>query len=240
LHPLCLKLFNKGELQDQIEGRFGIRDFVVKRPNYFKKNRARWQFHVNDLFEFIRGANWVPPDSFLARVDEHYEELIKMAKDANINTLRVWGGGIREKKKFYEICDETGILVWQEFPFARNHPSVVFYSGGNEMDAFMSRELLRNIGKICRELDPTRPYLMTSPYVEERHNWLVWHLLFSFNGYDVSIYNDDQLVSEYGLQAAPSLATLKYFSPDISKWKKMISIHNGSKLKLDRYGRKYK
>ncbi len=67
----------------------------------------------------MRGANWIPDDCFLPRVTpERYETRIVQARDANINLLRVWGGGIYETQEFYETCDRLGLLVWQDFLFA--------------------------------------------------------------------------------------------------------------------------
>ena len=74
---------------------------------------------VNDVPVFARGANWIPDDCFLPRVTrERYRERIAQARDANMNLLRVWGGGIYETDTFYEECDAAGIMVWQDFLFA--------------------------------------------------------------------------------------------------------------------------
>jgi len=74
---------------------------------------------VNDVPVFARGANWIPDDCFLPRVTrERYRERIAQARDANMNMLRVWGGGIYETDTFYEECDAAGIMVWQDFLFA--------------------------------------------------------------------------------------------------------------------------
>ncbi|NLR98457.1 glycoside hydrolase family 2 protein [Rhizobium sp. P38BS-XIX] len=74
---------------------------------------------VNDVPVFARGANWIPDDCFLPRVTrQRYRERINQARDANMNMLRVWGGGIYETDTFYEECDAAGIMVWQDFLFA--------------------------------------------------------------------------------------------------------------------------
>lgn len=74
---------------------------------------------INDVPVFARGANWIPDDCFLPRVTrERYRERIAQARDANMNILRVWGGGIYETDTFYEECDAAGIMVWQDFLFA--------------------------------------------------------------------------------------------------------------------------
>ncbi|MEJ7627869.1 MAG: sugar-binding domain-containing protein [Ferruginibacter sp.] len=117
-------------------------------------------FEKDGVPVFIKGANWIPADIFLPRVKkEDYRVLLQMAKDANMNMLRVWGGGIYEDDAFYDICDEMGIMVWQDFMFAggmypgdkdffknvkeevkyqvtrlRHHPSIVLWCGNNEID----------------------------------------------------------------------------------------------------------
>ena len=84
-----------------------------------------FQFIVNGKPLFMRGADWIPASSYpgtMARSegDDCYVELLKQAKDANMNMLRIWGGGIYEHDAFYDYCDQLGILVWQDFMFACN------------------------------------------------------------------------------------------------------------------------
>lgn len=117
-------------------------------------------FKVNGIPVYAKGANYIPQDSFLSRVsDEHYHRLFESAIAANMNILRVWGGGIYEKDLFYDLADEHGLLIWQDFMFActmypgdqeflhsvsqeatsnikrlRNHPSIVMWCGNNEIE----------------------------------------------------------------------------------------------------------
>ncbi|MBB6369393.1 beta-mannosidase [Chryseobacterium shigense] len=117
-------------------------------------------FKVNGKPLYAKGTNWIPGDSFSPRMTkEKYHQLIKDAKDANMNMIRVWGGGIYEDDEFYKACDENGILVWQDFMFAgsfypadesflnnvkeeikdqvgrlQNHPSIALWCGNNEID----------------------------------------------------------------------------------------------------------
>lgn len=117
-------------------------------------------FKVNGQPLYIKGTNWIPGDSFLPRMTkEKYRKLIKDTKDANMNMIRIWGGGIYENDEFYKACDENGILVWQDFMFAgsfypadeaflnnvkeevkdqvnrlQNHPSIALWCGNNEID----------------------------------------------------------------------------------------------------------
>lgn len=117
-------------------------------------------FKVNGNPLYIKGTNWIPGDSFSPRVTkEKYQKLIKDCKEANMNMIRVWGGGIYEDEEFYKACDENGILVWQDFMFAgsfypadeafvdnvkkeveyqvnrlQNHASIALWCGNNEID----------------------------------------------------------------------------------------------------------
>ena len=76
-------------------------------------------FVINGIPVFAKGGNWIPADSFPTRITkEKYRFLLKSVRDSNMNMLRVWGGGIYEADEFYELCDEMGILVWQDFMFA--------------------------------------------------------------------------------------------------------------------------
>ena len=78
-----------------------------------------FQLRVNGLPVFLRGANWQTPDIFPGQTSrQRYRKLIQAAVDANLNVLRLWGGGVVEDDAFYEICSELGIMVWQDFHFA--------------------------------------------------------------------------------------------------------------------------
>ena len=116
-------------------------------------------FAINGKRVFAKGANWIPADNILSWIKpEDYEKLLHMAKEANMNMLRIWGGGIYEDERFYTLCDELGIMVWQDFMFAcaeypdhldwfrelsnkeirevvrrlRYHSSIVLWCGNNE------------------------------------------------------------------------------------------------------------
>ena len=127
-----------------------------------KKDRAGKSFVlvVNDRKIYCKGADWIPADNFLPRIENsRYETLLGMARDAHMNMVRVWGGGIYEDDCFYDACDRIGLLVWQDFMFAcgeypdqpwflnavreeaeraikrlRNHPSIAVWCGNNECE----------------------------------------------------------------------------------------------------------
>ncbi|MBN1651182.1 MAG: glycoside hydrolase family 2 protein, partial [Bacteroidales bacterium] len=117
-------------------------------------------FKVNGIPIYAKGANYIPQDNFLPNVDSsRYVQIIKSVKASNMNMLRVWGGGIYENDLFYDLCDENGILLWQDFMFAcslypgdsafihnvkaeaidnikrlRDHPSLALWCGNNEIN----------------------------------------------------------------------------------------------------------
>ncbi len=83
---------------------------------------AGFRIDINDKPVFMRGANWIPADALPQRATPAAtRELLQSAVDANMNMLRVWGGGQYEASWFYELCDELGIMIWQDFMFSCNH-----------------------------------------------------------------------------------------------------------------------
>ncbi|HOX36380.1 MAG TPA: hypothetical protein PL033_00210 [Candidatus Brocadiia bacterium] len=144
-------LCGKSEVDSRIE-RFGVRTVELLQDGEFV-------FAINGRKVFAQGANWVPADSLsLDATPERYRHLLELARDAGFTMLRVWGGGIYEPEIFYDLCDEFGIMVWQDFMYAcsmypdddpgfmesaqsetrsvvqrlRRHPSVVLWCGNNE------------------------------------------------------------------------------------------------------------
>ncbi|MFH2069247.1 MAG: sugar-binding domain-containing protein [Candidatus Omnitrophota bacterium] len=143
--------------------KFGIRRLRVVEK-FVKEGGKTFAFEVNGKIVFCRGANWVPADSIVARVDNaKIDTLLEEAICCNFNMLRVWGGGIYEGRHFYQRCDELGIMIWQDFMYAcalypdddevflkncasetvkiikllRNHPCIVLWCGENEIhDAY--------------------------------------------------------------------------------------------------------
>lgn len=156
LYPFTATLLMGGKELDKKEDNIGIRSLrVVYEPD---KDGHTFHFELNGVKVFAKGANYIPQDNFLPRVtDEQYEKTILDAVNANMNMLRIWGGGIYENKIFYDLCDKYGIMVWQDFMFAcstypmtpellesirheavdnvirlRNHPSIAIWCGNNE------------------------------------------------------------------------------------------------------------
>ncbi len=99
-----------------ITKRIGLRTIILDRqPDQWGES---FRFVVNGRPIFIKGANWIPADSFVTRLDRPaYERDLRAATLAHMNCIRVWGGGIYESEDFYDLCDELGLLVWQDFLF---------------------------------------------------------------------------------------------------------------------------
>lgn len=111
------------ELDEQIwETEIGIRDARIVRTPDSDGMGSGFAIEVNGRAVFMRGANWIPADALPARgTPDVVRELLSSAVEANMNMLRVWGGGQYEADWFYVLCDELGILVWQDFMFSCNH-----------------------------------------------------------------------------------------------------------------------
>ncbi len=118
LHSLDLRMGAVTETR-----RIGLRDLQLRsEPDAAGRS---FGFRVNNVDVFAKGANWIPADALHGRIDPiEVRALLKSAVDANMNMIRVWGGGRYEPDWFYEICDELGLMVWQDFMFACNlYPS---------------------------------------------------------------------------------------------------------------------
>lgn len=102
------------------QSKVGIRIIKLDQsPDPDEPGTRFFRFVLNGVPIFAKGANWIPADSFVGSIPpERYETLLTAARDANMNMLRVWGGGIYEHDKFYDTCDHLGLLVWQDFMFA--------------------------------------------------------------------------------------------------------------------------
>lgn len=139
--------------------RTGLRSVRLVRDK--DERGTSFYIELNGTPVFAKGANHIPNDSFITEVTaERYRHEIASAAESNMNMLRIWGGGIYEEKVFYDLCDEYGLMVWQDFMFAcsmypgdeaflenvrleaeenivrlRNHPSIVLWCGNNEIDS---------------------------------------------------------------------------------------------------------
>src|SRR5690606_10260531 len=118
LYDVTIQLRNaSGKAIDAAHRRIGFRDLSLVTE--FDEWGQSFKFRANGVDFFAKGANWIPADTFTSRIqNEHVRDLLESAVEANMNCLRVWGGGLYESDTFYDICDELGICIWQDFMFA--------------------------------------------------------------------------------------------------------------------------
>lgn len=174
LYELKLTVAVDGVVCDSVKTKFGIRE-ITSDTNTPDKSRV---FYVNGKRLFIRGTNWIP-EAMLRTSDERTYAELRYSLQSGVNLLRMWGGGIAESDYFFQLCDEMGLLVWQEFWMTgdtrhphdkgnyldnvastvkriRNHPSLAYYVASNESTEVTGTPELLN------RLDGTRGYQMQS------------------------------------------------------------------------------
>nr|WP_320059104.1 sugar-binding domain-containing protein [uncultured Bacteroides sp.] len=182
----------KGNVVSANSCRIGVRTVQLDMTdiNDLPGNQGRFCFVVNGESLFIKGTNWVPLDALHSRDASHLDEAVRLMADANCNMVRCWGGNVYEDHRFFDLCDENGIMVWQDFAMGctfypqredfakaiereaiavvtklRNHSSLVLWSGNNENDLALRWTLINfkinpNSDVISREILPRVIYEM--------------------------------------------------------------------------------
>jgi len=158
LYTVTLYLLKDGKVVDKREEQIGIREIKLER-SYGGENYGNFRFIVNGLPIMARGTNWVFLDCLHSRDKDRLPIAHELLRDQNANMIRMWGGNVYECDEFYDLCDQHGIMIWQDFSLAcgiysqyddmakiiekeaasviirlRNHPSVVLWAGDNEID----------------------------------------------------------------------------------------------------------
>ena len=203
LYDITATLTRNGKILDTKQFRFGVRTIKLQRDSVTKfLGDGRFEFIINDQPIFVLGTNWVPLDAFHSRDLSRVDNAISLLLNCGCNMARVWGGNIYESERFFDLCDENGIMVWQDFVMAcgiypqndefanrlkneaefiikrlRNRASLVLWSGDNECDSsfyyyrkqnpndnFLTRKI---ISEAVRIHDTLRPYIPSSPYMDE-------------------------------------------------------------------------
>ena len=159
LYRVSVHLLSGNDVIDKKEMKIGLRTLTVRRED--DQWGQSFTYNINGIDIFAKGANYIPEDNILARCSEQRtRDLLTQAAKANFNSIRVWGGGIYPYDYFYDICDELGLMVWQDFMFAcaqyrlddkdfvesikcemrdnmrrlRHHASLALWCGNNEME----------------------------------------------------------------------------------------------------------
>ena len=221
---------------------------TTEEPSGFPKTRRLppVTLEINNRIIFLRGSNWVNPDIFWGRItNERYEKQLSMAREANFNILRVWGGSVINKDIFYKLCDAKGILVWQDFPLAcnnyegtphylqtlnqeansiieklKNHPCLTIWCGGNELFNSWSgmddqSKPLRLLNSICYEKTPDIPFIPTTPLEGMGHG----HYAFrdTETGEDIFSLMNKSKFTAYSEFGNPSISDIEILKEIIPK-----------------------
>lgn len=220
---------------DTTARRIGLRTVEVVPPSGDKALHLR----VNGLPVFAKGADWIPADNMPTRVTpEILRWYMTKAAECNFNFIRLWGGGYYEEDELFDLCDELGLMLQFEFKFAnasypvndqswmdnlrqeieqqtrrcRNHPSIVIWSGNNEIEYFKGYDQLFKdfIGGIVNRLVPGAFYEVGSGAhgSGDIHSWGVWH----GNDPIESYLKVEGFVTEFGMQSTPVPATVRAFT----------------------------
>lgn len=239
LYSAEVQLVVDGKARSVCNRRFGIRTVDMK-PFAEGKNDSlyNWTFCINGRDMFVKGTGWCMMDALLDFSRERYERFLSVARHQNIQMIRAWGGGMPETDAFYELCDEKGIMVMQEWPTAwnshetqpfdilketvalntvrlRNHPSLVMWGGGNESDKPYGKAI-DMMGCLSVELDGSRPFHRAEAWGGSRHNYNCWwdemHLNHNLN-------MTAPFWGEFGVPSLPHAETVrKYLDGEKYVW----------------------
>ena len=271
LYRFDAQIVGDGEILAQASERTGLRSVELRRDQ--DANGQGFGFVINGVPVFAKGANSIPFDMFPARTsDAQIRRILTAARDANMNMLRVWGGGHYERDAFYAIADELGLMIWQDFMFGggmqpayepafrasvvaeardqvrrlRDHPSIVLWCGNNEEEIAwknwgQGKQLIeadpdfarrvwdgyvqlfgRDLRKVVAEEAGGIAYWASSPSNDlaeqantpeagDMHYWSVWVEKQPVEEY---LNVTPRFMSEFGLQAWPSLRTVRDYAGD--------------------------
>jgi beta-mannosidase len=256
LYDVAVELWLGQELSHRVITPFGFRT-VQKGLNDPAVDRWNWALTINGVRFFARGSNYLG-DQFPSRMTrQRYQADVQLAKDANMNMMRSFAAV--ERPEFYDVCDELGVLVYQDYPlqwagyvhtdeFSRacqrqaadlvhliyNHPAVFMYAGHSEpFDIDVQREIDKPMTAVVRALDPTRPAIFENGTGPE-HDLHAWACGW-YGGHveDIDTWCDEAragFIGEFGAQSFPSLEHLLQY-PTLTEDDLEIPI-NVAKLEL--------
>lgn len=182
-YELYFSLEQNLEILDKKELKIGLRTIeLIQDKDEFGTS---FYFKLNGKPVFMKGANYIPPDSFISKKSgSSYHETIQNARKANMNMLRVWGGGVYADDEFYNACDANGILVWQDFMFA-----CAMYPGDEKFIKNIKKEVIDNVNRLQNH-PSIALWCGNNENDEGWHNW-GWQKQFNYSKADsTQIWND--------------------------------------------------
>ncbi len=257
LYDLTMTILRDGKPVEAQTAKVGFREFHLEQNEKAQVGALGYVFTCNGRRVYAKGVNFTPVDMTCYNDPVKLEQLLVLMKKANINLIRVWGGGVIEDEQFYDLCDRMGFMVWQEFiqsssgldnepskveefllrqektadwaiKARRNHPSLMVWSGGNELFSsdwncsdFSDRNLGELLGKVT-QYSPHIPMLPTSAsgpqgginldYPEECHDVHgAWRYYGPTEHYRIFNHSACLFHSEFGVDGMASVKTLKTF-----------------------------
>jgi beta-mannosidase len=237
LYKVQMTLADGDVVLDQIELDYGIRT-IQTLPNAGPQVEERWKnwhFTINGKSIFLKGINWMPADVLLNLPESRYRWLLQMMKASGIQLVRVWGSGLMETEKFYKLCNEYGLMVWQDFPLShydapdypadvweaqilnnvfrlRNHPSLAVYNGGNGLNPYShgNNRTLGILERVLNDFDPSRIYSRTTSDAGNAH------LYPDIDpSYFSTLYKYVPLISETGMHSIADATGLKQIISEV-------------------------
>lgn len=220
--------------EQRFQTTFGIRTIEMgPLPGGPYEDRHNWIFIINGKRIFVKGANWCTTDVLLRFPKKRYERFLSLAKAGHIQLLRAWGGGMPESDEFYDLCDEYGIMVMQEWPTCwdsqkeqpygeleetvlshmprlRSHPSLIMWCGGNESGQ-ADGEAMDMMARYAFRLDGSRPFHRTSPWGGSLHNYSTY---WDMQDIDVSVNLRSHFMGEFGMASVPNLESVRKYVPE--------------------------
>jgi len=248
----------RGTILDVWQSRIGFRRaelvhhhgaWELPAPQPGSETPPPFTLRLNGRDRFVHGTNWVPPRIFPGEEDEAVlRPLLEAAKANHFDLLRVWGGGGPMAPIFYDLCDELGLMVWQEFPLAcaryegtteymerlseeatvivqtlRWRPSLVLWSGGNELFCPWSRMTpqdppMRELATICWSEDPTTPFIPTSPIHGVRHGDYRFVNHEDQEVHRIFAGSSATAYAEFGVPGPSPASVIRAFMPEADLW----------------------
>ncbi len=173
LYDYHVRIIKDGVCIGEKSGKFGIREVELVQPPV-GADRTGFMLRVNGRDIFCKGSNWVPISNMTGAIDDSdYRSLLLAAKQGNFNMLRTWGGGFYEKELFYDLCDEYGILIWQDFMFSCSAIPTQVESMEEQILPEVAYQLKRLQSRTCIALwcggNEYMPHLQGSYYAKGNH-----------------------------------------------------------------------
>ncbi|MGN0879394.1 MAG: glycoside hydrolase family 2 protein [Oligosphaeraceae bacterium] len=263
LYEVTVELLKDGATLCRRRETLGIRTVQVERRiRGADGSPAQFQIVVNGVPVMAKGSNWVPADALHSRDAARIPRILELFRDMGCNIVRCWGGNVYEPHTFFDLCDQYGIMVWQDFGMAcasypqdeaflarfrteaesvvreyRRHPSIILWAGDNEndegyrnwfgqrVDPARNRLTREVLPQVLDRLDPSRPYLPSSPYFspdmlaagQELNEGPEQHLWGPRGYYKAPFYAQNRacFASEIGYHGCPAVRSIRQFiSPE--------------------------